>query len=68
MSEKAELPRLAYSVGEAAQMLNVSNKTILRLIQRNLLRASSALRHKRITARSLNEFLASTSGETVGRE
>jgi excisionase family DNA binding protein len=63
-----ELPRLAYSVAESAQMLNLSEKTILRLIQRNLLKASKALRHKRITARSLREFLATTSGEVVGNE
>jgi len=63
MSEiKAQLPRLAYSVAESAQMLNVSQKTILRLIQRKLLKASNALRHKRITARSLQEFLENTTG------
>ena len=63
MSEiEIKLPRLAYSVAESAQMLNLSEKTILRLIQRNLLKASKALRHKRITARSLQEFLENTTG------
>jgi excisionase family DNA binding protein len=57
-----ELPRLAYSVPESAQMLNLSEKTIHRLIQRNLLKASKAIRHKRITAKSLQEFLESTTG------
>ncbi len=61
MEQNIELPRLAYSVAEAASMLNLSTKTIYRLIDRNLLKAPKALRHKRITVRSLQEFLDNTS-------
>ena len=64
----SELPRLAYSVQEAAFMLRVSQKTIYRLLDRRLLYASKALRHKLITRTSLEKFLAETSGEEVGRE
>ena len=58
-----ELPRLAYSTREAATMLQVSEKTILRLLERKKLHALKALRHKRITKKSLEAFLASASGE-----
>jgi excisionase family DNA binding protein len=59
---KVELPRLAYSVADTAFMLGVSEKSVRRLIDRNLLQASRALRHIRITKHSLDQFLASTSG------
>ena len=54
-------PRLAFSVSEAAQMLGVSDKTIRRLIDRKLLRASRALRHLRIPKTELDRFLKETS-------
>ena len=53
--------RLAFSVSEAAQMLGVSDKTIRRLIDRKLLRASHALRHLRIPKTELDRFLKETS-------
>ncbi len=56
--QSEELPRLAYSVAESARMLNVSEKSIRRLIDRNLLKASKALRHIRITKEALEQFLA----------
>lgn len=55
------LPRLAYSVEEVASMMNVSTKTVYRLVDRRLLKASKAMRHLRITAASLTEFINSTS-------
>jgi excisionase family DNA binding protein len=48
-------------VSEAAQMLGVSDKTIRRLIDRKLLRASHALRHLRIPKTELDRFLKETS-------
>lgn len=56
----AELPRLAYSVAEAAQMLCLSSKSIYRLIDRGLLRCSKALRHKLIPKQELLRFLEET--------
>ena len=53
--------RLAFSVSEAAQMLGVSDKTIRRLIDRKLIRASRALRHLRIPKTELDRFLKETS-------
>jgi excisionase family DNA binding protein len=47
-------------VEEAANILKVSNKTIYRLVDRNLLCATKALRHLRITKKSLEQFLATT--------
>ncbi len=54
------LPRLAYSVEEVAHMLNVSEKTVYRLVNRKLLKATKALRHLRITAASIESFLCTT--------
>ena len=42
-------------------MLGVSDKTIRRLIDRKLLRASHALRHLRIPKTELDRFLKETS-------
>ena len=49
--------RLAYSAQEVAGMLGVSRKSVYRLADRGLLRASKALRHLRITRESLEDFL-----------
>ena len=54
-------PRLAFSVREAAQMLGVSEKTVRRLIDRKLLRASRALRHLRIANIVFERFMEETS-------
>jgi excisionase family DNA binding protein len=56
----SDLPRLFYSAREVSQMLNVDEKTVYRLIQRGLLKASVALRHKRIPAQSISEFVETT--------
>jgi excisionase family DNA binding protein len=53
----AMLPELAYTVAEVAQILKVSEKSVNRLVDRGLLKASNALRHLRITRSSLEEFV-----------
>lgn len=68
VSDNRSLPQLVYTVEEAASILKVSNKTVYRLVDRNLLHASKALRHLRITKKSLEQFLATTSGEEVSHE
>lgn len=52
--------RLAFSVKEAAEILGVSEKTIRRLINRRLLRASRALRHLLIPRKEIERFLEET--------
>lgn len=54
------LPRLAYSVREVAELLGVSEKSIRRLIARQLLRPSKALRHLRIPRAEVERFLKDT--------
>ena len=68
LNENRSLPHLVYTVEETAEILKVSNKTVYRLVDRNLLRATKALRHLRITKKSLDQFLATTTGEEVVRE
>jgi excisionase family DNA binding protein len=58
-----DLPRLAYSVAEAAQMLGVCDKTVRRLISRGLLRSSRALRHLLIPKKEIEKFLENTLSE-----
>jgi excisionase family DNA binding protein len=57
------LPRLAYSVKEAAEILGVSDKTIRRLVDRGLLKPSRAIRHLLIPASSLQRFLQDTTAK-----
>lgn len=52
--------RLAFSVGETAAILGVSEKTVRRLISRKLLRSSRALRHLLIPKKEIERFLADT--------
>ena len=52
--------RLAYSTNETAELLGTSTKTIYRLIERGLLKSSSALRHKRIARIEIERFLKET--------
>lgn len=54
------MPRLAYSVKEAADLLGVSEKSIRRLIDRGLLKASRALRHLLIPKKEIERFLEQT--------
>jgi excisionase family DNA binding protein len=51
---------LAYTVEEAAAALNVSTKTVRRLLDRGILTASKALRKKLIPRKQLEDFLKST--------
>ena len=52
----AAIPRLTYSVDEAAEALGVSKPTIYRLIARGILRPVPSLRHKRIPCAQLHRF------------
>lgn len=57
-SKNSGFPRLCFTVKETAEMLgNVSDKTIYRLLKRGKLEAPSALRHKLITAASIQAFI-----------
>jgi excisionase family DNA binding protein len=49
--------RLAYSTQEVATMLNISTKSVYRLLARGLLRANKSLRHKLIGAEELARFV-----------
>ena len=51
---------LAYTVEEAAAALNVSTKTIRRLLARGILTASKALRKKLIPRAQIEGFLKAT--------
>ena len=57
-TKNAGFPRLVYTVAETAAMLgNVSEKTVYRLLKRGKLEAPSALRHKLVTAASIQAFI-----------
>jgi len=51
---------LVYTIPEAAALLNVSHKTIRRLLDRGFLTSSSALRKKLIPREQLIRFLKGT--------
>jgi DNA-directed RNA polymerase specialized sigma24 family protein len=53
--------KLAYNTAEAAKALGVSIRSLKRLEQRGLLRASNALRRKLYSHQELNRFLEETS-------
>lgn len=59
-SERIE--RMLYSASEVSEMLGISAKSVYRLLDRGLLKSSSALRHKRISKASIDEFIAKTTG------
>ena len=52
--------RLAYTTKETAKLLGTSPKTVYRLIERGLLKSSSALRHNRISRTEIERFLKDT--------
>lgn len=58
-----ELPRLAYSLRETAEILGVSYITVFRLIQRGLIRCSQALRTKLIPRKEIERFLRETAAK-----
>lgn len=49
--------RVFYSVSEVSEMFNLNPKSVYRLLARGLLKSSSALRHKRISRDSIEEFM-----------
>jgi excisionase family DNA binding protein len=49
-----------FTVPEVSKMLNVNRKTVYKLLDRGLLQASSAIRHKRIHAASVEQFIQAT--------
>lgn len=55
--QKTENP-LFLTVRQTAGMLGVSEKTVYRLLDRRLLKASPHLRHKLITVESISAFAA----------
>jgi hypothetical protein len=55
------LPRLAFSMRETAKIIGVSYITVHRLLQRGLLKSSSACRHKMIPKIEIERFLKETS-------
>ena len=59
-SNPPAVPRLAYSMREAAEALGVSYISMHRLIKRGLIMSSSALRTKLIPAAELQRFLESS--------
>lgn len=52
-------PRLAFTVGETAKILGISNITVYRLSTRGLLRCSDAVRTKIISRSEIERFLES---------
>lgn len=57
--------RRVYTVGEAAIVLNVSTKTIRRLLARRLLTGSKALRKILIPKEQIEAFLKSTCDKPI---
>jgi len=60
INSQPEMERLFFTVPEVAEKMAVCQKTVLRLIDRGYLKSSSALRHKRISKQSLDEFVKQT--------
>jgi predicted site-specific integrase-resolvase len=58
--QKSALPRLSYSMREAAQIIGVSYITMHRLLKRGYIKSSSALRTKVIPHSELERFLKVT--------
>ena len=56
--EECPVKPLFMTVKQTAKVLSVSDKTVYRLLDRGLLKASAALRHKLITVSSISEFAA----------
>ena len=56
-THQIEASRLVYTTGEAAALLNVSPKSIYRLIQRSKLRCMASVRHKRIPRSEIERFI-----------
>ncbi len=50
------LTKLLYTIKDTAQILSISEKSVRRLLERGLLKASPALRIKLITRESIEAF------------
>jgi hypothetical protein len=61
VEDDGKLPRLAYTMKETAEILGCSYITVHRLLQRGLLKSSSALRCKIISKAEIERFLAESS-------
>ena len=59
-SAKPAIPKLAFSMREAAESIGVSYITVHRLIKRGLLKSSNALRTKVIARTEIERFLRET--------
>ena len=57
----SELPRMAFKIHEAAQVMGISIKAVRRLLSRGLLKKSMAMRHVLISASEIQRFLDRTS-------
>lgn len=53
---------VVYTVPEVAEILKVSDKSVYRLIERELLKTCCALRHKRVSKKELARFIQATNG------
>jgi excisionase family DNA binding protein len=53
---------VVYTVPEVAVILKISEKSVYRLIERNLLKSCCALRHKRVSEKELERFIQATNG------
>ena len=58
ITERPEVQPLAFSIGQTATILNVSQISVRRLIARGLFRPNRTLRHIRISRAEINRFLA----------
>ncbi|MGA3267885.1 MAG: helix-turn-helix domain-containing protein [Verrucomicrobiota bacterium] len=63
VSVKGKPERLAFTMRETAELLGVSYGTVHRLLQRQLLRSSLALRKKVIPKSEIERFLKETSDQ-----
>jgi len=59
--------RVFYTVPEVSVMFGISQKSVYRLLDRGLLKSSSALRHKRIPQSSIDAFTTTTVNNGGGK-
>jgi len=57
LNDRPTLPKLAFSMREAGEVLGVSYITIHRLLKRGLLKSVPHLRHKMIPRSEIDRFL-----------
>lgn len=66
LNGSGRLERMFYSVPEVAESFGVCHKTVYRLLDRGLLQASDAFRHKRISRSSVEAFMAKSANNGGG--